>query len=568
MSDTPEQPPTQEQLREEIKKRILSYNQGIIDGKIIANRWLYAAAKRFEVDLLRTDVYFDWDEAVKLNQHFEKLSLVGEWSDKKFKLQDWQLYAVTNIMCWKLTEDKRRKYKLCVLQVARGAGKTTLMAGLALYDLMNGMGKRVHILANNQDQAEILLDTAKTIISRFDWEHDLDVHYSDVVRQDADCTMTALPALERSLDGLNPSFWVADEAAEYKGRFLTKLLTTGAKRKESTGVIITTPGSNGENIYGEIVKNCEAILSNEIQDDTIFSLLYGLDKEDDISDEKTWVKANPGLGYGQPDLVSLRRSYNTMKQSPMGIAEFNRFHMSRLDENTGNWLDCTDYEKMIDPAMTPEFLSKRMCWLGVDLSKSGDMTAIVAIFPLDDGRCFVKGRYFFPKEGLAQRELAYRMPCRTWAKEGKLELCAGREIDYEQIRIAINDFCKEYDVKGVALDPWNSKMLAESLQSDGVPIQAYRMNNSTFAPGCQLWQNMWMGRKLIFNNDPIMRRACAEAYPKKDINGFIRPIKSREFCIIDPLVAGIMALHLYGGKTASIYEIEADMINGASNGYS
>ena len=568
MSDTPEQPPTQEQLREEVKKRILSYNQGIIDGKIIANRWMYAAAKRFEADLLRTDVYMDWNEAVKLNQHYERLSLVGEWSGKKFILQDWQLYVVANIMCWKRTETKLRKHKLCLLEISRGAGKTSLCAGLGLYDLMNGMGKRVAVIANSKDQADIMLDTSKTMISRMEGEHDCEIQYSQIVRKDADCSMVALPSLERSLQGLNCSLYFADECSVYSGRFLTVLTTTGAKRKESTGVLITTPGLNGENIYGEIVKNAQAVLSNEIEDDSIFAMLYGLDKEDDMTDEKNWIKANPGLEYGQPDIQSIRRAYNTMKNSPMGIAEFNRYHMCRLDENCGGWLDMTDYDKMVDPSITPEFLQKRPCWLGLDLSKTGDMTALVAIFPLDDGRCFVKGRYFFPKEGLAQRELSYRMPCRTWAKEGKLELCVGREIDYEQVRMAIHDWCELYDVRGLAYDPWGSKMLAEQLQADGVPIQAYRMNNSTFAPGCQLWQNMWMGRKLIFNNDPIMRRACAEAYAKKDLNGFIRPIKSREFCIIDPLVGAIMALHLYGGKTASIYEIEADMINGASNGYS
>jgi len=566
MSNVPsDNPPTQEQLRDQVKQRILSYNKGVLEGKVVANRWLYAAARRFETDLERSDVYFDWDEALKLNEHFERLSLIGEWSKEKFKLHDWQLYAVANIICWKLTEDKRKRYKLCVLQVARGNGKTTLMAGLALYDLMNGEGKRVHILANNQDQAEILLDTAQTMVSRLPQDsHDLTRRFASIDRDDADCSMTALAALERSLDGLNPSMWVADEASEYKGRFLTKLLTTGAKRKESSGIIITTPGSNPENIYGEIVKQCESILSGELQDDTVFSLLYGLDKEDALEDEAQWTKANPGLPYGQPDLVSLRRSWNTMKQSPMGRSEFSRYHAARMDENMGGWLDMGEWDSMVEKSITPDFLKGRVCYGGLDLSKSGDMTAFVLAFPLEDGRVFFKGRYWFPKEGLAQRELDYRMPCRTWAKEGKLELSAGREIDYEQIRIAINEACKEYDVRIIGYDNWGSKMLAESLLADGVPLQTYKMSASTFAPGCQLFQNHWFGKKLAFGDDPIMRRACAEAEAKRDINGNIRPVKSREHSIIDPLVAAVISLHVFGGRIASVYEQEADAINGAS----
>ena len=190
------------------------------------------------------------------------------------------------------------------------------------------------------------------------------------------------------------------------------------------------------------------------------------------------------------------------------------------------------------------------------------MTAFVLAFPMEDGRIFFKGRYWFPKEGLAQRELDYRMPVRTWAKEGKLELSKGREIDYEQIRIAINEARQTYDLKVVCYDSWGSKYLAETLIQDGVPLQQYRMAIGTFAPGCQLWMNHWMGKKLVFPDDPIMRRACAEAHAKRDINGNIRPVKSREHCIIDPLVAGIMAVHSFGGKQQSMYEIEAEIING------
>ena len=548
--------------RELIKSRIVSYNEGIISGKLVANRWLYAAAKRFETDLTRSDIYFDWNEAVDLSDHFDRLTLIGEWSGKPFTLHDWQLYAVCNIICWKLA-DGRKRFKLSILQVARGAGKSTLMAGLCLYDMMTGQGKRVHVIANNQDQAEIILDTARVMVQRLDANGDMfNRRFASIDRDDIDSSMTALPALERSLDGLNPSTWIADEAAEFKGRFLTKLLTTGAKRRESTGVIISTPGSNSENHFAEIVKNCEAILSGEVEDDSTNALLFGLDKEDKIDDETTWVKANPGLAYGQPDLISIRRSWNTMKQSPMGRSEFCRYHCSRMDENMGGWLEMDNWSAMVDKTITEDFLSKRVCYGGLDLSKSGDMTAFVLAFPLEDGRVFMKGRYWFPKDGLAERELSYRMPCRTWAAEGKLELSPGREIDYGQIRQAVKEAQMQYDLRIVCYDAWGSKYLAENLIADGVPLQTYRMSIGTFAPGCQLWVNHWNGKKICFPDDPIMRRACAEAHAKRDINGNIRPVKGREFGIIDPLVAGIMALHSFGGKSASIYDTESELFNG------
>jgi phage terminase large subunit-like protein len=80
------------------------------------------------------------------------------------------------------------------------------------------------------------------------------------------------------------------------------------------------------------------------------------------------------------------------------------------------------------------------------------------------------------------------------------------------------------------------------------------MGSSTFAPGCQLFQNLWVGKKLVVGDDPILRRACAEAVPKRGMSGYVRPEKSREYCVIDPLVASIMAVHCWGGKRSSCYE--------------
>ncbi len=554
-------PTDKESLLVETRQVVLAYADDVVWGRVQCGKWIYAAAQRFRADLERSDIFMDWAEVERLHEHFRALKLVGEYSGDSFELHPWQLWLLAQIVGWKWT-DGRRRIRLALVQVARGNGKTTLMAGLALWDLLGGDGRRVHVLANNEDQAEICLDTARQMALKLDMQGLL-VRFNRIVRPSADSEMTALPALERSLDGLNPSLWVADEAAEYKGRFLTKLLTTGAKRRESTGVIITTPGSNPENHYAELVKQGEAILAGECVDDTVLPILYGLDASDSLEDEDAWHKANPGLAHGQPDIISLRRSFNTMKRSPMGRAEFSRYHAARADENTGGWLDMQLWAggQSIDWAA----LAKRPAFVGLDLSKSLDMTACVVAVPLDDGRVALRGHYWWPKAEVAQRELDYRMPVRTWALEGKIELTPGREIDYEAVRLRVLSLRDEFDLRAVGYDAWGAKYLAETLQADGVPITTYRMGIATFGPGCTLFQNLWAGGKLVIGDDPILRRACAEAHAKRDINGNIRPVKSRENCAIDPLVASIIACHVWGGTRRSIYEEEAEEWEKAKN---
>jgi phage terminase large subunit-like protein len=530
------------------------YADSILAGRRAAGKWIYAACARYVSDLARDDLVLDHEAIDEALAFFERLPLVGENTGAAFILHPWQRFVIGQLVGWKWAADGRRRFRLALLQVARGNGKTTLMAGLALWDMMGGEGRRVHVIANNEDQAAICLDTARTMAMRLEDPTTL-VRFARIVRPSADCEMTALPALERSLDGLNPSLWIADEAAEFKGRFLTKLLTTGAKRKESLGVVISTPGSNPENLYAELVKQAEAVLSGEAPDDSVFAALFGIDPSDAIGDEGCWPKGNPGLEHGQPDILSLRRAWGTMKRSPMGRSEFTRYHCSRIDENTGGWLDMS----LWPGGKTIEWrdLYGRPAWIGLDLSKTLDMSALVVCVPMEDGRVALQGHYWWPSQDVAQRELDYRMPVRVWAAERKLTLTPGREIDYESIRQRLLELRDLFEIRAVGYDAWGSKYLAEQLTQDGVPLMTYRMGISTFGPGCQLWQNLWAGGQLVVGDDPVMRRSCAEAHAQTDRNGNVRPVKSREHCILDPLVAGIIAVHVWGGKRASSYETES-----------
>lgn len=537
----------------DLKGCIEGYVADVEAGRVVAGRWIYAAMRRWRSDLERDDLYMNWAEVDAIAAHYRALTLVGDDSGRPFELHPWQAWVIANLWGWRYTADNRRRTKLGILQVARGNGKTTLAAGLALYDLLSGDGRRVHVIANNEEQAAICLDTARTMIRRQEREG-VAVLWDRIELRAHDCLMTGLPALERALDGLNPSFWIADEAAEYKGRFLTKLLTTGSKRRESLGLIITTPGANPENIYGELVANAESILKGEVEDDSVFAALYGIDPADTPDDEAAWPKANPAMQHGQPDRVSLRRSWNTMKRTPIGRAEFVRYHCARTDENTGGWLDMELWPGGETPDL--EKLRGRAAWIGLDLSKSLDMTALMLAIPLDDGRVALKGHYWWPMENVRQRELDYRMPVRTWAAERRITLTPGREIDYESVRATLNRLREEFDLRAVGYDSWGSKYLVEACEADGIPMTAYRMGIGTFGPGCQLFQNLWAGGKLVIGDDPIMRRACAEAVAQQDRNGNIRPVKSRTNCIIDPLVAAIISIHCWGGKRASCYETD------------
>jgi phage terminase large subunit-like protein len=534
------------------QETVETYADDVLSGRVVAGKWIYAAASRFRRDLERADLVMDWPAVEKAVAFFASLDLVGEDTGKAFELHPWQAFAVANLVGWRHADGARR-FTLGILQVARGNGKTTLLAGLALWNLCGGNGRRIHVLANKLEQAMILIDTARTMAKRLAADG-MEVRRDSIVRPEADSELSPLTARETSLDGLNPSLWIADEAAEYRGHILNKLITTGIKRRDTFGVVISTPGSNPETHYETLCEQARAVMSGEAQDDSLFAMLFGLDANDEIGDESAWPKANPGMAHGQPTASSLRRQWSAMKRDPIQRADFCRYHCARLNEDEGGWLDMS----LFPGDETPDWkaIGRRQAWLGIDLSRTLDMSVVTVAVPLDDGRVAIRGHYWWPRANVLQRELDYRMPIRRWAEEGKITLTPSAEIDHEAICRRVIEIGEEFDVQIVGFDAWGAKYLAERLAGEGVPIQAYRMNNSTFAPGCQLWQNLWAGKRLVIGDDPILRRACAEAIAKRDMNGYVRPEKRREHCAIDPLVAAIMAVHVWGGRRASCYENE------------
>ena len=539
----------------DVRSIVSEYTDAAQSGALPTSRWVYAAVQRWYRDLSRPDLRMDWDYVAAIDAHFAQLSLPGDWTGTPFVLHPWQLWITAQWFGWRWTDDGTRRCKLGLLQVARGNGKTTYSAGCGLWDFWEGPGRRVHVLANKIEQAEICLDTAGKMARRLE-RPDTKVLWERMERTEEDCQFTALTNSPKSLDGLTPSLWIADEAAEFKYRdAITKLVTTGAKRRNSLGIIISTPADNPDGVYAQKITEAEAVLTGESEDDSFIPILYGLDPTDQLDDETAWIKANPGMAHGQPTARGIRQQWQSLKTTSAGRRDFSRFIAARMSEEGSGWLDMSLWPGGAE--IDWQALRGRPAWAGLDLSKTLDLTALVVAVPLDDGRCALRGRYWWPSADVKQRELDYRLPVRAWAEQGRVTLTPGAEVDYECIRVALKELCEEFELRSVGYDAWGSAYLIEACVQDGIPMQPYRMGVATMGPGCQLWQNMWAAKQLTIGDDPIMKVACRTAIARRDRNNNIMLDKaSRATQIIDPLVAGVIAVHTWGGKRASCYETE------------
>jgi hypothetical protein len=113
-----------------------------------------------------------------------------------------------------------------------------------------------------------------------------------------------------------------------------------------------------------------------------------------------------------------------------------------------------------------EQLRGRLCFGGLDLSTTTDVTALAWVFPPEDGYGLwqVLSRYFLPEENLRRRAERDRVPYDLWAAQGFIEATPGNVVDYGAIEERIRRDSARFDVREIAYDPWNATHTALRLQ--------------------------------------------------------------------------------------------------------
>ncbi len=208
------------------------------------------------------------------------------------------------------------------------------------------------------------------------------------------------------------------------------------------------------------------------------------------------------------------------------------------------WLDLAAWDATAG-IVVPEKLEGRECYGGLDLSSTTDVSALVLIFPADDGSYDVLPYFWLPGDDLHDRINRDKVPYDVWSREGRVHLTDGNVIHYGAIREKINQLQNKYNIKEIAYDRWNASKLVQDLQDDGfemVPIgQGYASMN---APTQDLLK-LVLERTLRHGGNPVLRWMADCVTVKQDPAGNIKPVKPdrrKSSKRIDGIVALIMAV--------------------------
>jgi phage terminase large subunit-like protein len=188
-------------------------------------------------------------------------------------------------------------------------------------------------------------------------------------------------------------------------------------------------------------------------------------------------------------------------------------------------------------------LKGRRCYVGMDLSSTKDLTALVAVFPDGDGGYDVLAQFFVPALNIQARSTTDRVPYDEWARRGYLVPTPGNVVDYEIVRQVIKDWAAEFQVREIAFDPWNATDLVTRLQeADGFVCVPMRQGFNSLSAPTKALEKLILSKALHHDGHPVLRWCVSNVVVETDAAGNLKPSKAKSSEKIDGVIALVMAI--------------------------
>ena len=525
------------------------YAKLVIQGEIIANKWVKLACERHLEDLKRSkeDPDFPWkfdeEKGWRPIRFIEKKCHPTKGSFKHLVMQPWQHFVVGSMFGWINKSTGVRRYRESLIFVARKNGKTELESGLA--DYMAGFdgenGPNVYFLANSQKQASLLYEGSRTMIQKSPWLSDRFVpNRSEIRYPKTGGKILAMSAEKNNKDGENVHFAVFDEIHEYQDYSLINVMRNSrGTRKQPLIVYITTAGYVLDGPLVDMVDQGHDTLDNYEDDinNRTFYYLASLDDKEEVNDPKMWVKANPNIGLMQ--LADMITDFQNERRVPAQFADWltKRFNIfSEVDELS---------------YITPEILQKNTrhldleelrgheCVGGYDLSDTEDFTSACLEFPLDDGGVFILEHSWIPHARYERDKNPERI--RKWEHDGEVTIIPGDYVDYSYVLNWFNEQAQKYDITIIRYDPAKAIRLNKELEEAGFETDKVRQGFFTLGGAMQNFKELLLDGKVVFNEQSMFKWYLNNVHLRQDRNDNWLPTKTSQSRKIDGFAAALDA---------------------------
>ena len=472
----------------------------------------------------------------------------GTWAGKPFELIDWQEQIIRDLF-GTLKPNGYRQFNTAYVEIPKKMGKSELAAAIALL-LTCGDGEEraeVYGCAADRNQASIVFNVAADMV-RYCPALSKRVKILDATKrliyQPTGSIYQVLSADVGNKHGFNTHGVVFDELHTQPNRKLFDVMTKGSgdARMQPLYFLITTAGDNQNSICWEVHQKALDIIDGRKHDSTFYPVIYGASQEDDWTDPKVWKKANPSLGI-TVGMDKVKAAFESARQNPGEENSFRQLRLNQWVKQAVRWMPMDKWDKCAF-AVNPDALEGRVCYGGLDLSSSTDITAFVLVFPPgdEDDKYRILPFFWIPEDNIDLRVRRDHVNYDLWQRQGVLQTTEGNVVHYGYIEQFIEELGTKYNIREIAFDRWGAVQMVQNLEGMGFTVVPFGQGFKDMSPPTKELMKLTLEEKLAHGGNPILRWMMDNIYIRTDPAGNIKADKEKSTEKIDGAVATIMAL--------------------------
>jgi phage terminase large subunit-like protein len=422
---------------------------------------------------------------------------------------------------------------------------SNLAAGIALYSLIYGdQGGEVYCVAGSRDQAKVLYNIAVDFCrSNEHLKRKLKVHKNAIYNEGKKSVFRVLSRDSDTALGVNASLCIADELlVQPDSKLYDAMKTSMGARKNPLMISITTAGYNKTSFCYSLHEYADKVETGIISDDTFYSKIYGIKEGQSWEAESTWISANPSIGQ-TITLDFLRSEYKRAKEFSGYDVAFRTLYLNAWLSSNRSFLSSEQVKQCVVDGLKLEDFKGCDCWIGIDLGSTQDLTSFVLSF-YKDSKYNIFPFCFCPEDNIEIRSKRDKVPYLQFVKEGLLTTTPGNATDYRYIIKKLEELSKDYNIRQIAIDPWNSTLVCQLLAEAGFDVYHFRQGYVSMTSPVRLLERLILSKELQFDGNKLFRWCMENLYIEQDAAGNCKPSKKKAAEKIDPVVAALMALEL------------------------
>ena len=503
-------------------------------GRIIVSNRVYRQYEKLVNEISNHDKYiFDEEKATRPIEFIERFCKhsKGQWAGKPIELELFQKAYISALFGFVDKETGYRRYTESMFYVGRKNGKSTMLAGIALYMLIADKegGSEVYSIASKRDQANILFDEAHNMVKQSPY---LSKHVrkrkSDLYFAHTFSKFMALGKNSNSLDGLNAHLTVIDELHSIQDRNLYEVMKQSqSARQEPLLIMITTAGAIRGTIFDDMYEYACNVVDGTFTDENFLPVMYELDEKKEWLDPDKWQKANPALGSVKK-LEDIERKVERAKNNPNELTGLLTKDFNIRETVHSAWITFDDINN--EETFNIKDFKGYYAIGGVDLSITTDLTcATILMVDKDTQKRYVHQKYWLPRDSFEYRVTVEKIPYDKWLEQGLLRLCNGNTINYSDVTAWFLEIVNDYGITPLWIyyDSYSARYFVDEMEQHGFEMIRCIQGAKTLSLPMQNLGADLKAKKINYNNHPILKWCLTNTGIEQDRNGNIVPVKNQ-----------------------------------------